>query len=141
MGYHGTMQENDEIFIFPCLRHHRVLLRKENYKNHESYHPEIAGKQGLGEIEQTLVDQSIITKHTIRDRRGRIVKRTQAFYRILGQRNTIRGESVIDYWKVVLVKSRGPIRWEIATAFINSRPRYAMFDKNIEEVIYQKNEN
>lgn len=135
------MEENDELFIFPCLRHRKVFLRKGNYKKHELYHLEIVGRDGLMEIERTLVEPSFITRHILRDRRNKIVKRTQAFYRILGKRNTIRGESVIDYWKVLIVKNKGPIQWEVATAFINSRPRYAMFDKKIEEILYEKNEN
>jgi len=108
-------------------------MTKKNYEKHILRHKEIQGEEGREEIEETLLNPTVITEYR-RDPNGENLS-CEAYFRIIGKRKIGKGKLELEFWEVNLVRNKRMKRWDVATAFPNSAPKYAMINNKIHTII------
>lgn len=130
------MKETTTNYLFQSLNAGLVAFTKNNYKRHIPRHPAIAGKEGLLNIEEALLNPHVITEYTQNANGSQPTRECRTFYKIVKRRLTGSGKAILDYWQVIIINNTLYKRWEVATAiYEESSPEYTMINSRVETIL------
>lgn len=130
------MKETAADYLFQSPNTGLVAFTKKNYKKHIPRHPAIAGKEGLLNIGEALLNPHVITEYTQNANGSQPSRECRIFYKIVKRRLTGGGKVVLDYWQVIVINNILYKRWEVATAiYEESSPEYTMINSRVETIL------